>query len=216
MEQVNEKEKHAIQMEQLMERRQRQVQRMSTTRMLHQLIKSGFSEVGLEGLSRQELMNILAEDLALESLTFWWKLCEQKRFQIQKMRMVQLKQYVVKVGYREEWLRNQPRVVVMEIMAKAKLAEEEKEEKRKQDEERRRCQEKQEQEEKEEKRRREEKKEQEEKEGKRRFEEKEAKEKEEREAQRRQEELRLQCEKEKEEKEYAVRVLELRSQRKQR
>src|SRR6218665_2780270 len=138
-------------MEQLMERRQRQVQRMSTTRILHQLIKSGFSKVGLEGLSRKELMNILAEDLALESLTFWWKLCEQKRFQIQKMRMVQLKQYLLKVGYREDWLRNQPRVVMMEIMAKAKLAEEKKEEKQKQDEERRRREEKREQEEKEEK-----------------------------------------------------------------
>src|SRR6218665_167052 len=169
MEQVIEKEKHAIQMEQLMERRQRQVQRMSTTRIWHQLIKAGYDKVGLEGLSRQELMNILAEELALESLTFWWKLCEQKAFQIQEMRMVQLKQYVVKVGYSEEWLKNQPRVVMMEIMAKAKLAEEEIEEKPKQEEERRRRQEKKEQEEKEEKRR---------------LEEKEVKEKEEREAQR--------------------------------
>src|SRR6218665_3661871 len=177
-------------MEQLMERRQRQVQRMSTTRMLHQLIKSGFSEVGLEGLSRQELINVLAEDLALESLTFWWTLCEQKRFQIQEMRMVQLKQYLDKVGYREDWIRNQPRVVMMEIMAKAKLAEEEKEEKQKQDEKRRRQDEERRRQD-EEKRRREEKREQEEKE--------------EREAQRRQEELRLQREKE----EYAARVLEL-------
>ena len=43
----------------------------------------------------------------------------KKAFQIQEMRMVQLKQYVVKVGYSEEWLKNQPRVVMMEIMAKA-------------------------------------------------------------------------------------------------
>src|SRR6218665_2327076 len=153
MEQVIEKEHHAIQMEQLMERRRRQVQRMHTTRIWHQLIKAGYDKVDLERRSRQDLMNILAAKLVLDSLTFWWKLCEQKRFQIQEMRFVQLKQYLVKVGYREDWLRNQPRVVMMEIMAKVELAEEEKEEKRKQDEERRRRQEKKEQEEKEEKRR---------------------------------------------------------------
>src|SRR6218665_2988506 len=154
-------------------------------------------------------MNILAENLIVENLTFWWKLCEQKRIQIREMSMVQLKQYLVKVGYREERIRNQPCVIRREIVAKAKLAKEEQEkERRKQDEERRIRQEKQEEEEKEEKRRLEEEK--------RRLEEKEVKEKEEREAQRRQEEVRLQREKEKEEKEYAARVLELRSQRKQR
>ena len=78
MEQRIEKENHAIQMEQLMERRRRQVQRMNTTRIWHQLIKAGYDKVDLEGLLRQELMNILAEELALESLTFWWKLCEKK------------------------------------------------------------------------------------------------------------------------------------------
>src|SRR6218665_1285665 len=140
-----------------MERRRRQVQRMKTIRIWHQLIKAGYDKVDLERRSRQDLMNILAEKLVLDSLTFWWKLCEQKRFQIQEMRFVQLKQYLVKVGYREDWLRNQPRVVMMEIMAKVELAEEEKEKKRKQDEERLRRQEKKEQEEKEEKRRLEEK-----------------------------------------------------------
>src|SRR6218665_1234126 len=146
---------------------------MSTARIRQRLIKAGYGKVGLEGLSRKELMNILAEDLALESLTFWWKLCEQKRFQIQEMRMVQLKQYLVKVSYREDWLRNQPRAVMMEIMAKGKLAEEEKQEKQKQDEERRRREKKREQEEKEEKRRLE----KEEKEGKRRLENEEKQEK---------------------------------------
>ena len=128
MEQVIEKEQHAIQMEQLMEQRRRQVQRMSTTRIWHQLLKIGHDKVDLERLSRQELMNILAENLVVENLTFWWKLCEQKRIQIREMRMVQLKQYLVKVGYREEWLRNQPCVILREIVAKVKLAEEEKEE----------------------------------------------------------------------------------------
>src|SRR6218665_990623 len=202
MDQVIEKEQHAIQMEQLMEQRRRQVQRMNTTRIWHQLLKIGHDKVDLERLSRQELMNILAENLVVENLTFWWKHCEQKRIQIREMSMVQLKQYLVKVGYREEWIRNQPCIIRREIVAKAKLAEEEQEEeRRKQDEERWRRQEKQEQEKKEEKRR---------------LEEKEVKEKEEREAQRRQEEVRLQREKEQEEKEYAARVLELRSQRKQR
>src|SRR6218665_441972 len=195
MEQVIEKEQHAIQMEQLMEQRRRQVQRMSTTRIWHQLLKIGHDKVDLERLSRHEVMNILAENLVVENLTFWWKLCEQKRIQIREMRTVQLKQYLVKVDYREEWLRSQPCVILREIVAKVKLAEEEKEEKRRQDEERRRREEKKEQEEKEEKQRREQ---------------------EEKEAQRRQEEVRIQREKEKEEKEYAARVLELRSHRKKR
>src|SRR6218665_136287 len=134
MEQLTEKEQHAIQMEQLMEQRRKQVQTMSTTRIWHQLLKMGHNKVDLEGLSRQELMHLLAQDLVVESLTFWWKLCEQKRIQIPDMRMVQLKQYLVKVGYREEWLRNQPCVILREIVAKVKLAEEEKEEKRRQDE----------------------------------------------------------------------------------
>src|SRR6218665_1835900 len=102
---------------------------MNTTRIWHLLIKAGYDKVDLERRSRQDLMNILAEKLVLDSLTFWWKLCEQKSIQIQEMRFVQLKQYLVKVGYREEWIRNQPRVVMMEIMAKVELAEEEKEEK---------------------------------------------------------------------------------------
>src|SRR6218665_1366310 len=112
-------------MEQLIEQRRKQVQRMSTTRIWQQLIKTGYHKVGLESLSRPQLMNILAEDLLLESLTFWWKLCEQKRLQIRETRTGRLKQYLVKVGYNEEWLRNKPRIVVMEIMAEVKLAEEE-------------------------------------------------------------------------------------------
>src|SRR6218665_3215509 len=183
-------------MEQLTEEQQKQVKKMSTARIRQRLIKAGFTELGLEGLSRQELINVLAEDLALESLTFWWKLCEQKRFQIQEMRMVQLKQYLEKIGYREDWIRNQPRVVMMEIVAKAKLAEEEKEEKQKQDEEKRRREEKKEQEEKEEKRRLE----KEEKDEKRRLENEEKEEKRRREQEKRR--------REQEEKEYAARVLE--------
>ena len=139
---------------------------MSTTRIWHQLLKIGHVKVDIERLSRQELMNLLAEDLVVESLTFWWKLCEQKRIQIREMGMVQHKQYLVKVGYREEWLRNQPCVILREIVAKAMLTEEE------QDDERRRREEKREQEENEEKRKRE----QEEKEENRRLDEKETRE----------------------------------------
>src|SRR6218665_1645384 len=186
-----------VRMEQLIEQltreQQKQIKRMSTSRIWHQLFKAGYDKVDLESLSRQELTNKLAEDLLWESFTFWWKLCEQKQLQIRETHTVQLKQYLVKVGYNEEWIRNKPRIVVMEIMAEVMLAgEEQDEERRRQDEERRRREEKQEQEEKEEKRRLQE--------GKRRLEEK---------------ERRLE-EKEVKEKEYAARVLELRSQRKQR
>ena len=75
----------------MIEQWRKQVQRMSTTRMWQQLIKTGYDKVGLEGLSRQEFMNILADDLLLESLTFWWKLCEQERIQIRETRTVRLK-----------------------------------------------------------------------------------------------------------------------------
>src|SRR6218665_795193 len=185
-------------MEQLTKEHQKQIKRMSTSRIWHQLFKAGYDKVDLESLSRQELMNKLAEDLLWESFTFWWKLCEQKQLQIRETHTVQLKQYLVKVGYNEEWIRNKPRIVVMEIMAEVKLAEEEQdeerrrqdEERRRQDEEKRRREEKREQEEKEEKRKRE----QEEKEEKRRLEE----EKRRREEKREQEEI-----EEKQNKEYA-------------
>src|SRR6218665_2695782 len=186
-----------VRMEQLIEQltreQQKQIKRMSTSRIWHQLFKAGYDKVDLESLSRQELTNKVAEDLLWESFTFWWKLCEQKQLQIRETHTVKLKQYLVKVGYNEEWIRYKTRIVVMEIMAEVMLAEEEQdEERRRHDEERRRQDE--------ERRRREEKREQEEKEEKRRIEE---------------EKRRLE-EKEVKEKEYAARVLELRSQRKQR
>src|SRR6218665_3226576 len=132
--------------EQLTKEQQKQIKRMSTSRIWHQLFKAGYDKVDLESLSRQELMNKLAEYLLWESFTFWWKLCEQKQLQIRETHTVQLKQYLVKVDYNEEWLRNKPRIVVMEIMAEVMLAEEEQdEERRRQDEERRRREEKREQ-----------------------------------------------------------------------
>ena len=42
-----------IRMEQLTEEQQKQVKKMSTTRIRQRLIKAGFTEVGLEGLSRE-------------------------------------------------------------------------------------------------------------------------------------------------------------------
>ena len=52
-----------IRMEQLTEEQQKQVKKMSTARIRQRLIKAGFTELGLEGLSREELMNTLAEHM---------------------------------------------------------------------------------------------------------------------------------------------------------
>ena len=41
-----------VRMEQLTEEQQKQVKKMSTARIRQRLIKAGFTEVGLEGLSR--------------------------------------------------------------------------------------------------------------------------------------------------------------------
>ena len=77
-------EEHAIQMEQLMEQMRRQVQRISTTRIWHQLLKICHDIVDLERLSCQELMNLLAENLVVENLTFWWNFVSKNEFKYGK------------------------------------------------------------------------------------------------------------------------------------
>ena len=58
-----------VRMEQLTEEQQKQVKKMSTARIRQQLIKAGFTEVGLEGLSREELMDTLAEHMIKQELS---------------------------------------------------------------------------------------------------------------------------------------------------
>src|SRR6218665_650733 len=58
-----------VRMEQLTEEQQTQVNKMSTARIRQRLIKAGFSELGLEGLSREELMNTLAERMIKQELS---------------------------------------------------------------------------------------------------------------------------------------------------
>src|SRR6218665_1213749 len=56
-------------MEQLTEEQQKQVKKMSTARIRQRLIKAGFTELGLEGLSREELMDALAEYMIKQELS---------------------------------------------------------------------------------------------------------------------------------------------------
>src|SRR6218665_3080494 len=58
-----------IRMEQLTEEQQKQVKKMSTARIRQRLIKAGFTELGLEGLSREELMNTLPEHMIKQELS---------------------------------------------------------------------------------------------------------------------------------------------------
>src|SRR6218665_3820445 len=58
-----------VRMEQLTEEQQKQVKKMSTARIRQRLIKAGFTEVGLEGLSREELMNTLTEHIIKQELS---------------------------------------------------------------------------------------------------------------------------------------------------
>src|SRR6218665_241546 len=58
-----------VRMEQLTEEQQKQVKKMSTARIRQRLIKAGFTELGLEGLSREELMDALAEHMIKQELS---------------------------------------------------------------------------------------------------------------------------------------------------
>src|SRR6218665_2459153 len=56
-------------MEQLTEEQQKQVKKMSTARIRQRLIKAGFTELALEGLSREELMDALAKHMIKQELS---------------------------------------------------------------------------------------------------------------------------------------------------
>src|SRR6218665_2167824 len=56
-------------MEQLTEEQQKQVKKLSTARIRQRLIKAGFTELVLEGLSREELMDALAEHMIKQELS---------------------------------------------------------------------------------------------------------------------------------------------------
>src|SRR6218665_2422366 len=58
-----------VRMEQLTEEQQKQVKKTSTARIRQRLIKAGFTELGLEGLSREELMDALAEHMIKKGLS---------------------------------------------------------------------------------------------------------------------------------------------------
>src|SRR6218665_1184006 len=58
-----------VRMEQLTEEQQKQVKKMSRARIRQRLIKAGFTELGLEGLSREELMDALAEHMIKQELS---------------------------------------------------------------------------------------------------------------------------------------------------
>src|SRR6218665_3639153 len=58
-----------VRMEQLTEEQQKQLKKMSTARIRQRLIKAGFTEVGLEGLSREEIMSTLAEHMLKQELS---------------------------------------------------------------------------------------------------------------------------------------------------
>src|SRR6218665_4193065 len=56
-------------MEQLTEEQQKQVKKMSTARIRQRLIKAVFTKLGLEGLTREELMDALAENMIKQELS---------------------------------------------------------------------------------------------------------------------------------------------------
>src|SRR6218665_2158714 len=56
-------------MEQLTDEQQKQAKKMNTARIRQRLNTAGFTESGLECLSREELMNILAEQMIKEELS---------------------------------------------------------------------------------------------------------------------------------------------------
>src|SRR6218665_2640785 len=58
-----------VRMEQLTEEQQKQVKKMSTAGIRQRFIKADFTELGLEGLSREELMNTLAEHMIKQELS---------------------------------------------------------------------------------------------------------------------------------------------------
>src|SRR6218665_411515 len=152
---------------------QRQVKKMSTARIRQRLIKAGFTEAGLEGLSREELMNKLAEHMIKQELSSSEEEEEEEEEEDEEEEEEEEQGAVGGAKVKEPpgqtveldplpTFVNPPMTMesMMQMMMMMMMRQDE--ERRRQDEEKRRREEKQE--EKEEKRRREEKKEQEEKE----------------------------------------------------
>src|SRR6218665_683188 len=165
-----------VRMEQLTEEQQKQVKKMSTARIRQRLIKAGFTELGLEGLSREELINALAEHMIKQELS---SSEEEEEGAVGGAKVKKPPEQTVESDPLPTFVNPSMTMEgIMQMMIMMRQDEERRrrdEERRrleeKKDEERRRREEKREQEEKEEKRRREEKREQEEKEEKRRLEE---------------------------------------------
>src|SRR6218665_704658 len=123
---------------------------MSTARIRQRLIKAGFTELGLEGLSREELMDALAEHMIKQELS---SREEEEEGAVGGAKVKKPSEQTVESDPLPTFFN--PSMTMEGIMQMMMMM--------RQDEERRRREEKREQEEKEEKRRREEKREQEEK-----------------------------------------------------
>src|SRR6218665_863301 len=148
-----------VRMEQLTEEQQKQVKKMSTARIRQRLIKAGFTELGLEGLSREELMNTLAEHMIKQDLS---SSEEEEEGAVGGAQVKKSPGQTVESDPLPTFV-NPPMTMesMTQMMSKdeerrrreEKREQEEKEEKRRLEEEKRRREEKREQEEKEEKRR---------------------------------------------------------------
>src|SRR6218665_3116350 len=158
-----------VKMEQFTEEQQKQVKKMSKARIRQRLIKAGFTEVGPEGLSREEVMDTLAEPMIKQELSSSEEEeDEEKEGAVGGAKVKKPPEQTVELDPLPTFVNPS---MTMESMMQMMMMMRQDEERRRQDEERRRREEKREQEEKEEtrrleeeKRRIEEKKEQEEKE----------------------------------------------------
>src|SRR6218665_2156287 len=134
---------------------------MSTARIRQRLIKAGFTELGLEDLSREDLMNTLAEHMIKQELSS----SEEEEEEEGAVGGAKVKKSPRQTVESDPLPTFANPSMTMEGMMQMMMMMRQDEERRRQDEERRRREEKREEEEKEEKRRRE----QEEKEEKRRL-----------------------------------------------
>src|SRR6218665_3094108 len=155
-------------MEQLTEEQQKQVKKMSTARIRPRLIKAGFTEVGLDGLSREELMDTLAEHMIKQELS---SSEEEGEGAVGGAKVKKPPEQTVESDPLPTFVN--PPMTMESMMQMMMMMMRQDEERRRRDEERRRLEEKKD----EERRRREEKREQEEKEEKRKREQEEKEEK---------------------------------------
>src|SRR6218665_967150 len=135
-----------VRMEQLTEEQQEQVKKMSIARIRQRLIQAGFTEVGLEGLSRDELMDTLAEHKIKQELSS----SEEEEGAVGGAKVKKPPEQTVESDPLPTFVN--PPMTIESIMQMMMMMRQD-DERRRQDEERRRREEKREQEEKEEKRR---------------------------------------------------------------